>query len=116
MSYLYALSYCSWGSQGKNVEVVCHSLLQWTTFTELSIMTHPSWLALYDMDHGFIESDKACDPCDQMLQDGEVEGHAIIFWRTLKDSEDVLLPLQSRRTCKNSKIQLAAEPPSTGKC
>ena len=23
-------SYCSWGSQGKNTEVVCHSLLQWT--------------------------------------------------------------------------------------
>ena len=21
---------CSWGSQGKNTEVVCHSLLQWT--------------------------------------------------------------------------------------
>ena len=25
-------SYCSWGSQGKNTEVVYHSLLQWTTF------------------------------------------------------------------------------------
>jgi len=22
--------YCSWGSQGKNTEVVCHSLLQWS--------------------------------------------------------------------------------------
>ena len=32
MSYLFAFSYCSWGSQGKNTEVVCHSLLQWTTF------------------------------------------------------------------------------------
>ena len=28
----FAFSYCSWGSQGKNTEVVCHSLLQWTTF------------------------------------------------------------------------------------
>ena len=27
-SYLFAFSYCSWGSQGKNTEVVCHSLLQ----------------------------------------------------------------------------------------
>ena len=27
-----AFSYCSWGSQGKNTEVACHSLLQWTTF------------------------------------------------------------------------------------
>ena len=25
-------SYCSWGSQGKNIEVVYHFLLQWTTF------------------------------------------------------------------------------------
>ena len=34
--YLFALSYCSWGSQGKNTEVVCHSLLQWTTFYQNS--------------------------------------------------------------------------------
>ena len=26
--YLFAFPYCSWGSQGKNTEVVCHSLLQ----------------------------------------------------------------------------------------
>ena len=26
----------SWGSQGKNTEVVCHSLLQWTTFCQNS--------------------------------------------------------------------------------
>ena len=31
VSYHFAFSYCSWGSQGKNSEVVCHSLLQWTT-------------------------------------------------------------------------------------
>ena len=28
------LSYCSWGSQGKNTEAVFHSLLQWTTFCQ----------------------------------------------------------------------------------
>ena len=27
-SYQFAFSYCSWCSQGKNTEVVCHSLLQ----------------------------------------------------------------------------------------
>ena len=27
-------SCCSWGSQGKNAEEVCHSLLQWTTFCQ----------------------------------------------------------------------------------
>ena len=34
VSYLFAFSYCSWRSQGKNTEVVCHSLLQWTTFRQ----------------------------------------------------------------------------------
>ena len=28
----FNLFYFSWGTQGKNIEVVCHSLLQWTTF------------------------------------------------------------------------------------
>jgi len=36
VSYHYAFSYCSWGSQGKNTEVVCHSLLQWTTLCQTS--------------------------------------------------------------------------------
>ena len=35
-SVLFAFAYCSWGSQGKNTEVVCHSLLQWTTFCQNS--------------------------------------------------------------------------------
>ena len=26
--YYFAFSYCSWGSQGKNTKVVCHSFLQ----------------------------------------------------------------------------------------
>ena len=39
VSYHFALSHCSWGSQGKNTEVVCHSLLQWTTFCQ----TSPPW-------------------------------------------------------------------------
>ena len=37
MSYLFAFSYCSWGSQDKNTEVVCYCLLYWTT--ELSKIT-----------------------------------------------------------------------------
>ena len=39
VSYSFAFSYCSWGSQGMNTEVVCHSLLQWTTFCQNS----PPW-------------------------------------------------------------------------
>ena len=39
VSYLFALSYCSWGSQEKNTDLVCHSLLQWTMFCQNS----PTW-------------------------------------------------------------------------
>ena len=52
-------SYCSWGSQGKNTEVVCHSLLQWTTFCQ----TSPPWPARLGWPYmawlSFIELDKA---------------------------------------------------------
>ena len=34
VSYLSAFSYPPWGSQRVNTEVVCHSLLQWTTFCQ----------------------------------------------------------------------------------
>ena len=40
------------GSQGKNTEVVCHSLLQ---FIRTLLMTHPSWVAPYGMTHSFID-------------------------------------------------------------
>ena len=42
---LFAFSYCSWGSEGKNAEVVCHPLLQWTTFCQNSPPrpTHLEW-------------------------------------------------------------------------
>ena len=35
----FYFSYSSWGSQGKNTEVICHSLLQWTAFCKNS----PPW-------------------------------------------------------------------------
>ena len=38
----------SWGSQGKNTEVVCHSLLQWTTFFQIS----PPWPAHLGLPQG----------------------------------------------------------------
>ena len=41
VSYHFAFSYCSWGSQGKNTEVACHSLLQWTTFCQTSPLCPP---------------------------------------------------------------------------
>ena len=56
---LFAFSDCSWGSQGKNTKVVCHSLLQWTTFCQ----TSPPWPVRLGRPHtawlSFIELDKA---------------------------------------------------------
>ena len=56
--YLFTFSYCSRGSQGKNTEVVCHFLLQWTMFCQNS----PPWpvhLGWPYMAHSFTELDKA---------------------------------------------------------
>ena len=36
VSYLFAFSYCLWGSHRKNTGVVCHLLLQWTMFCQNS--------------------------------------------------------------------------------
>ena len=59
VSYHFAFSYCSWGSQGKKTEVVCHSLLQWTTFCQTSLPwpAHPGWP--YMACCSFTELDKA---------------------------------------------------------
>ena len=60
-SVLFAFSYCSWISRGKNTEVVCHFLLHILDhiLSELSTMTHLSWVALHGMAHHVIELDKA---------------------------------------------------------
>ena len=56
----FCLSYCSLGSQGKNIEVVYQCLLPWTTFLpELSTMTRSSWVALHEMAHSFIKLEMA---------------------------------------------------------
>ena len=44
----FCLFNCSWGSQGKNTEVVCQSLLQWTTFCQIS----PPWPTHLGLPHG----------------------------------------------------------------
>ena len=57
VSYHFVFSYCSSGSQGKNTEVVCHSLLQWTTFCPTSPpwpihlgWPHTAWLSFIELD------------------------------------------------------------------
>ena len=64
--YPFAFSYCSWGSQGRKTEVVCHSFPSPVdhVLSELSTMTCPSWVALHGMAHSFIELDKAVVHCD----------------------------------------------------
>ena len=56
---LFLPSYCSWGSRGKNTEVVCHSLLQWTTFCQNSPPLPVQWVPLHRMTQSFLEFDKA---------------------------------------------------------
>ena len=55
--FFFPFSYCSWGSQGKNTEVVCQSLLQWTTFCQTSPpwpiclgWPHTAWLSFIELD------------------------------------------------------------------
>ena len=57
VSYPFAFSYCSWGSQSKNTEVVCYSLFQWTTFCQTSPpwpvslgWPHTAWLSFIVLD------------------------------------------------------------------
>ena len=59
--YLFAFSYCSWGSQDKKTEVVCHSLLQWTTFFQTSPpwpihlgWPHTAWLSFTELDKAVV--------------------------------------------------------------
>ena len=81
----FCLSYCSWGSQGKNTEVVCHSLLQWTTFCQTSPpwpthleWPHRAWLSFIELDKAvvlvwldwivFCDMVSVCLPSDALLQ------------------------------------------------
>ena len=61
VSYHFGFSYCSWGSQGKNTEVVCHYFLQWTTFYQTSLLwlshlgwPHLAWLSFIELDKSVI--------------------------------------------------------------
>ena len=61
VSYHFAFSYCSWGSQGKNTKVVCHSFLQWTTFCQTSPpwpthlgWPHMAWLSFTELDKAVV--------------------------------------------------------------
>ena len=57
----FCFSHCSRGSQGKNTEVVCHSLLQGTTFCQTSPpwsghpgWPHTAWLSVTELDKAVV--------------------------------------------------------------
>ena len=63
VSYLFVFSYCSWGSQGKNTEVVCQSLLQWTTFCQNSSFSREVVNIQYFLDPPSQWSDSTSPSC-----------------------------------------------------
>ena len=56
VSYLFAFSYSFWGSQGKNADMVCVPFSSGSCFVRT--LYYPSWVALHDMAHSFIELHK----------------------------------------------------------
>ena len=59
VAFLFAFSYCSWGSQGKNAEVVCIPFSSGPRFVRTLHHDPSAWVALHVMAHSFIELDKA---------------------------------------------------------
>ena len=58
MSYVFAFSYCSWGSQNKNSKWFVIPFSSGPRFEELSAMTRLSCVALLGITHSLIELDK----------------------------------------------------------
>ena len=61
VSCLFIFSYYSWGSQGKNAELVWHSIFQWTTFCQNSPpwpfylgWSYTAWLSFIELDKAVI--------------------------------------------------------------
>ena len=82
MDWLDLLS--SWGSQGKNTEVVYHSLLQWTTFWQTSPprpvrlgWPHTAWLS-------FTELDKAVVCVIRRFREGFLRSGLISGWKVVE--------------------------------
>ena len=81
----FAFSSCSWGSHGKNTGVVCHCLLQWTTFCQNSPLWPSVLGGLHGMTHSFIELFKPLHH-DKAVIHGLEAGERFIpqTWRFLK--------------------------------
>ena len=102
VSYLFAFSYCSWGSRGKNTEVVCIPFSSGPHFVRTLTMTHLSWVARHTMAHSFIELDKA-----QKIK--TMVSTPIISWQidgeTMKTVTDYFLGFQNH--CRSLQVTAA---------
>ena len=121
VSYHFAFSYCSWGSEGKNTEVVCHSLLQWTLFCQNSplwpvhlgwpymvwLIVSLSYTRLWSMwsvwlifcDCGF---QSVCPLMDKYKRLMEAS-----WWERLKRNKTNKLPLLTEATCFAASIKIS---------
>ena len=59
LSCLFAFSYSSWPSQGKNTDAVCIQFSSGPNFVRTLHHDPSIWVALHGMAHSFIELDKA---------------------------------------------------------
>ena len=102
VSYLFAFSYCSWGSRGNNIKVLCHSLVQWATFCQNSppwpvhlgwpytawLIVSLSWTRLWSMwsvwllfcDSGFQSVCPLMEKDKRLMGETDWGGNWVLFW------------------------------------
>ena len=71
VTYLFAFSYCSWGSPGRDTRMICHPLLQWTMFYQNSPLW--LWVTLHGMAHSYTELCKPLCLNKAMIHDESAE-------------------------------------------
>ena len=120
VSYLFAFSYCSWSSPGKNTEVSLFPSPVGHVLSKLSTMTHPSWVALHNMAQSFIELDRLwsmwsvwlvfCDSgfhsvCPLMERDKRLMD--VSWWERLTEGGNLGIVLMGRAMLSKSLIQFS---------
>ena len=87
VSFIFAFSYCLWGSSGKNTGVGCHSLLQRTMFCQNS-MTCLSLVALHLVTHICIELRRPLHHDKAVIYEGAYLCVCLIFSRRLEAAKE----------------------------
>ena len=103
--YHFAFSCCSWGSRGKNAAVVCHSLLQWTTFCQNAPLgpIHPGGPTQHDSQlHWAMQAllpHQCCDPWrGELPYDPAIPLLGLYVWKMKAETEkkNSILSLKGR--------------------